>query len=162
MQEQTTHTPEIVYTPLPRDPNRAIEEMIITIDRLRGIYERETHALEEVDAQGFMAEQEEKFLIATLYQNRMQEAMQRKLELRTANPELKSRLERMQSEFSELTFRNMKALKKMQKTMDRLSNTIRRVAREETKKQRTFSYGANGTLNDDSKKRISMSVSETA
>lgn len=147
---------------LSADPDKAIGEMISTIERLQSVYERETLALENVDAQAFLAEQDEKFEIAKIYQNRVQEVMQRKTELRTANPALKDKLEQMQADFSELSFRNMKALKRMQRTMERLGNTMRRVAKEETRKQRTFSYGSNGALKDDSKKRISMGLSETA
>jgi DNA repair exonuclease SbcCD ATPase subunit len=162
MTSQQTYTPEAPLAPLPRDPDKAIQDVIATIARLQSVYQRETQALEEVDAKAFLAEQDEKFEVAKIYQARVQEVMQRKNELRAANPELKAKLEDMQAEFSQLSHRNMKALKRMQRTMERLGNTIRRAAKEETRKQRTFSYGANGTLKDDEKKRISMGISETA
>lgn len=147
---------------LPRDPDRALEEMAVIIKRLMDVYKRETHALESLDSQGFLAEQEEKTEAARIYQHAIVEVMTRKDEIRTAHPDLKLKLEMMQDGFAELAASNMKALKRMQRTMDRLGSTIRRIAKEETEKQRTFSYGSNGTMRTDTRKVISTGLSETA
>lgn len=156
------NVPGTVFQPLPRDPNRALEEMAVIIKRLMDVYKRETKALEDLDSQGFLAEQEEKSEAARAYQHAIGEIVARKDEIRTANPDLKLKLEMMQDGFSELARVNMKALKRMQKTMDRLGNTIRRIAKEETEKHRTFSYGANGTMQTNTRKGISTGLSETA
>lgn len=146
----------------PRDPNKTLTDMIETVRKLQSVYERETDALENVDTQGFLAVQEEKLNSAKEYQTGIEAIMAHKNEMRLADLGLKKELERMQERFTELSFKNMDALKRMQRTMERLGTTIRRAAKDEAKKQRAFSYGANGIMKDDSKKQISLGLSETA
>jgi prefoldin subunit 5 len=153
--------PTLSGTP-PKDPDKALSEMIETIRRLKDIYERETEALLNVDTHGFLAVQDEKLDTAKQYQTGVEAIMLNKAEMRKADPALKNELERMQGHFTELSFKNMDALKRMQRTMERLGHTIRKAAKNEAKKQRAFSYGANCAMRDDNKKRISLGLSETA
>lgn len=163
-EHQNTNAPAAgLLQALPSDPNKAMQQMMDTIDQLRNVYEQETEALGNVDTKSFLALQDDKQRAAEIYKNEVEEALTRKEELRKADPALKRNLEKMQADFSELSHKNMEALKRMQKTMDRLSGTLRGAAKEAVEKQRTFSYNQNGYVQSNKKKRISTgSISETA
>jgi hypothetical protein len=146
----------------PKDPNKTLSDLIATIRQLRAVYERETEALTNIDTQGFLGVQDEKFQCAKNYQAGVAIIMNHKNEMKKADPVLKKELETMQADFSELSHRNMIALERMQRIIQRLGNTMRRAAKDEAKKRRGVSYGENGAMKDDNKKRISLGVSETA
>ena len=100
---------------------------------------------------------------AQTYRSEIEEALTRKSELRKADPAMKRKLEAMQADFSELSHKNMDALKRMQRTMDRLGSTLRSAAKDAAVKQRTFSYDQSGHIHKNTHKRISTgSISETA
>lgn len=147
---------------LPRNPNSAMQEMMNTIDHIRGVYQRETDILEVADMQSFIAIQDEKFQAAELYQSDVTEIMSRKDEMKKADPVLKSQLEAMQKDFVALTQKNMEALERMRRIMDRLGGKIREAVRDEAQKQRAVSYGESGHLDHDERKAISTGISETA
>lgn len=68
----------------------------------------------------------------------------------------------MQSDFSKLASKNMRALESMQKAMERFGGTLREAAREAVKKERSTSYTANGKMSVDTTKSISAgAISET-
>ncbi|MCC6598370.1 MAG: hypothetical protein IT559_06240 [Alphaproteobacteria bacterium] len=142
--------------------DKSLEDMMLTINQLFKIYELETEALERVDTKTFLALQDEKIATARLYQSGMQNLLERKNEMRKAAQPVRARFEQMQADFSVLSRKNMEALSRMQRTMERLGGTLRKAAKDATKKQRALSYGANGIVPDDDKRQISMGVSETA
>lgn len=146
----------------PRDPNKVLGELIETIRQLKSIYERETEALENIDTEGFLAVQDEKLSAAQQYQAGIQTIIAHKNEMKNADAVLKNELTRMQEQFTELSYKNMDALKRMQRTMDRLGQTIRNAAKNEAKKMQALSYSRRGTMNSSDKARISIGVSETA
>lgn len=148
--------------PLSRDPGKAILEMMETIKDLHNVYILETAALEKIDTQAFLALQDEKAQKARQYQSNVEEMVSRKEEIRDVEPDLKQKLEQMQRDFFQLTQKNMDALKRMQRTMDRLGGTLRKAAKEAAKKQRITGYSETGALRDNDEKRISISLSETA
>lgn len=148
--------------PPPGDPNRTLSEMIETIRRLHSVYERETDALVNIDTAGFLAVQDEKLECAKAYQVGVEHIMAHKSEMKKADTALKKELETLQARFSELSFQNMDALKRVQRTMERLGSTIRKAAKDEAKKMQSFRYGADGSLPENDKRRISMGLSETA
>ena len=147
---------------LSQDPNKAMQEMMDTIDTLRDVYETETEALLGFDTNTFLQIQDTKLAQAELYQNRIQQMLARKDELRSVNPEMKKQLEKMQKDFAELSHNNMIALKRMQRTMERLTGTIQDAARDAAKRQRSLSYGQTGRMDDGGSKKISVNLSETA
>lgn len=144
------------------NPDTALEGVMATIRQLFTVYERETEALENVDTNTFLSLQDEKITSARAYQTGMENLLARKDEIRKASPATKQRFEQMQADFSALSQRNMEALSRMRRTMDRLGETLRRVAKDTARKQQVISYGADGTLREDDRKRISTGVSETA
>lgn len=132
------------------------------IDRMRGVYVRETEALEDMDTKGFIALQDEKIQATNIYKSGVEDILRRKCEMKAVNPALKRDLERMQADFAALSSKNMDALKRMQRTMERLGQTVQRAAKESVNKQRAFSYGESGKIHNDERKSVSIGVSETA
>lgn len=147
---------------LSADPNKAMQDMIATIERLRGVYTRETEALEAMNTREFLSLQDEKLQTANLYKAGIEDILRRKHEMKTAQPALKKQLERMQDDFAALSSQNMAALKRMQRTMERLSQTVQRAAKDSVNRQRAFSYSPDGHLQRDERRSISTGISETA
>lgn len=147
---------------LSQNPNVAMQEMMDTINALRGVYQRETDALEAGNTRAFLEIQNEKLQVARLYQEGVEQIMKRKEEMKKTNPLLRQRLEDMQKNFVELSAKNMEALKRMGRVTERLGNTVRVAAKEAAVKKRVFSYGETGALKSTEKKTVSMGLSETA
>jgi len=148
--------------PLHRDPNKAMQQMMDTIDALRSVYERETDALEKMDTNTFLSLQADKEIHALAYQAGINEIIARKDEMKKVDPALKDRLNTMQKEFSDLAVQNMAALERMNRAVTRLNGTIREVAKQEVKKQNAFNYNEIGRFEDSERKNISISISEEA
>jgi hypothetical protein len=159
MNEPQIHS--TIFT-LPAEPDRALEQMILTIQHLRDVYVRETEALESADNKTFLALQEEKYTAAQNYQDGIEQIMARKDEMRTASAILKSSLLKLQQEFSSLFERNLEALERMNKTALRIGEKIRSAAMAEANKHRTLSYGETGHVTHDGKKMVSAGLIETA
>ena len=147
---------------LPASPDKALQEMMNTIDVLRDIYTMETKALESTDTQKFLEIQEKKLLSADRYRQSIEQMMARKDEMSKADPVLKERLKEMQNDFSALADKNKEALSRMQRCSERLSNTLRNAAKKAIQKKRSVAYSETGTLRKNSTKHIPMSISETA
>lgn len=147
---------------LSSNPKKAMQEMMDAIDELRFVYEQETSALMESDAKRFLALQDNKLATARNYQRGIEQMLERKEEMKNADPELRTKLRDMQADFSQLARKNMVALERMQKAMDRFGGTLREAAKEAVKKDRATSYTANGAMAIDEVKQISTGISETA
>ena len=147
--EQVRHDVQQSQRPsvkLSRDPNKAMQEMMGTIDLLRNAMIEETKALKDTDTQTFMALQDNKLEVARDYLEGMAQLMNRKDELKNADPKLKDRLEKMRNEFAETAYDNHAALNRMKNGMKRLGDRIMEAARETAKKEKQFIYGATGRL----------------
>ena len=153
---------EQTIRPLSAHPDSAAEEMLRTIEILHGVYSEETQALESSDIKRFMALQDNKIEVASLYHDGMRQMLERKNELRAINPALKSKLEDAQKKFSELTQRNLQALDRMNRTTERLGETILSAVKREAQQRNTVNYGEGGTLHHVEKRRISMGLNENA
>lgn len=147
---------------LPTNPERAIQEMMVRIDELRAVYMEETDALEKSDTARFLKLQDTKLESARRYQLGIEEILSRKDEMQRIDPMLKTRLQKMQADFSGLAHSNMTALKRMQRTMERLGGTVRNAAKDAVNKQRSYSYGESGILKSNEKRVVSTGISETA
>lgn len=157
-----THTKAHAGALLSAAPDKAMNEMMETIDELRSVYLEENKALEAVDTRGFMALQDKKFETAKLYQRGIEEILARKEEMRKVDPSLKRKLQRMQADFTTLAAENKESLKRMQRTMDRLNDTIRNAAKDAVNKKQATSYGECGRLQNTEKRIVSTGISETA
>lgn len=148
---------------LSSNPKKAMQEMMDTIDDLRTIYQQETQALMTSDSKGFMALQDIKLAAARNYQDGIAQMIARKEEMKDVDPALKTQLRAMQADFSKLATKNMRALERMQKAIERFGGTLREAAREAVKKERATSYTAKGKMSVDETKSISAgTISETA
>ncbi len=150
-------------TPLPADTNAALREVMNTMNRISDLYEEETKALIDIDSKRFLELQEKKLEQSASYQAHLSEMINRKDELRFADPSLRTKLKQMQTSFHALAARNLEALERMQRCTDRLAQTIRNAAVRTAQSQRNFSYGNTGTLNNATRNKvISTGLSETA
>jgi len=145
---------------LPHDPNRAMQEMMLTIDRLRHSLSNETAALKDADTETFMTLQDEKLDVARDYLEGMTQLLQRKEEMKKADPLLIDKLELMRSEFSETAQENHAALMRMKNGMKRLGERIMETARETSRKERQIIYGGNGQMQSGLK--TTMGINESA
>jgi hypothetical protein len=160
---QVMDSGEVVSHIFSADPNIAMREMMQTIDTLRGIYVQETSALEQADTQAFLALQDDKLEAARKYQRGIEEMIDRSAEMSRVSPALKKRVDDMQKEFSALAQKNMDALARMSRCVDRLGNMLRNAAKEAATRERTVSYNETGRLHGRNNKAVSTgSVSETA
>lgn len=147
----------------PFNPNKALEEMIATVDSLRSVYRLETEALAASDTKKFLALQDDKLLAARKYQHGVEAMASRRDEMKAASPRLRERLQGMHADFSALAAKNLEALERMRRSTERLGDTIMQAARDAAKRKRTISYAGNGALSSHSeRKAVSMGVSETA
>lgn len=147
---------------LPSDPNRAMQEMMSTIDHLREIYIRENEALDTADTKSFFALQDDKYRAAEQYQSGIQQILTRKDEIRAVDPALKQRLERKQKEFSEIARKNAEALERMNRCMERLGDIIRGAAGKAAAQERGLRYDGSGRMQPAGNKAVSTGLQETA
>lgn len=148
---------------LSSDPNTALRQVISTIEKLQGVYERETDVLHTVDGKAFMAMQDDKIGAIREYQCGMSQLLSRRDEMGAADPALKKKLKTMHAVFSQQSRENLEALARMKRCTERLGNTLRQAAISAVQQQRTYSYGENGTITGNARnKAVSSGVSETA
>lgn len=162
-QNATTRQGKPVPAKLSSNPKKAMQEMMDTIDELRFVYEQETSALLKCDAKAFMALQDNKIVFARHYQSGIEQMLSRREEMKKVDFDTRKKLEDMQADFAQLARKNMAALERMQKALDRFSGTLREAAKDAVKKQRATSYTATGAMAMDEVKRITTgTISETA
>ncbi len=145
-----------------KDPNKAMQEMMDTINDLRDVYVKENAALDVADTKTFLELQESKLEAARDYQNGIENILSRKEQMKNTNPLLRKRLVEMQKGFTELTTQNMESLKRMQRSTHRLGELLMDAAKESVKSQRTHVYGETGAIRGGERKSVSMGLSETA
>lgn len=155
-----TITADMEKFALSGDPKKAIQEMMATIDALRSLYLEENEALEKSDTRSFMMLQERKIETARKYQSGIAQILERKDEIRAADPALRQRLVAMQEEFSSITSRNVQALERVQRGVKRLGERIMNAARDAAQKD-VVNYGKKGVLNK-YKGPVSIGLSEKA
>ncbi len=151
---------ETAVKPLPSNPNAAMIEMMYIIDNFRSLMLRETDVLESADARGFLDLQEEKLTIARQYERGMSQMLERKEQIRAADPSLRQRLEAMQRTFHDVTQRNLSGLERMKQGTQRLHERIMMAARDTAINETRFTYGAAGTMQNGG--RASIGISEQA
>lgn len=144
---------------LSKDPNKAMEEMMRTIDQLRGSLVEETAALKEADTTTFMHLQDKKLDVARDYLEGMGQMLARKDEIKQADPKLIERLEKMRSEFAEIAHENRAALERMKNGMKRLGDRIMETAREAARKEKQIIYGSSGQMQSGLKATIGVNES---
>lgn len=144
---------------LPNDPNKAMQEMMTTIDRLRLSLIEETRVLKDADTKSFLSLQDKKLDIARDYLDGMTQLLSREDELKNADPTLKDRLEKMRIEFADTAHENHAALERMKNGMKRLGERIMETAREAARKEDQIVYGASGQMQSGLKASIGVNKS---
>lgn len=145
---------------LSRDPHKAMQEMMATIDALRTVYIEENEALTKADTRAFLGLQSRKIEVAGKYQSGIAQILARKDEIRAADPTLRARLVGMQEEFADLTATNIQAINRLQRGVKRLGDRIMSAARDAAQKE-AVNYSKHGQLNK-YKGPVSIGVSEQA
>ena len=156
--EQAAMPPAKRYT-LSKDPNKAMQEMMTTIDRLRATLIEETNAVKKADTKTFMAMQDNKIAVSSEYLDGMTQLLSRTNELKDADPSLKDRLEAMRLDFSEIAQENHAALNRMKNGMQRLGERIMEKARTAAKEHDQIIYGSSGHMQTSLKS--SMGINES-
>ena len=144
---------------LSRNPNKAMTEMMQTIDSLRQSLVEETNALNDADTQTFLNLQDQKLDVARNYVEGMNQLLARKDELKDADPTLKQKLEKMRGEFAEIAHDNHAALQRMRNGMKRLGERIMEKAKESAKRERQIVYGSSGHMQAGLKASIGINES---
>lgn len=146
---------------LSRDPQKAMSEMMDTIDRLRLIYEAENEALSSGDTKGFLALQNKKIPAAYDYQSGIQQIGARKEEFNEIDSATREKLLAMQEDFTALIRENLGALERARKGVDRLNQRIMESARKAARTEQRVKYGSSGNL-EENQGRVSIGVNESA
>lgn len=145
---------------LSKDPGRAMQEMMDTINDLKSVYLEENAALMDSDLRTFLKLQERKVNAAEKYERGITEMKIRKDEMKNVEQEKKERLISLQEEFVELAKINMESLDRMRSSVKRLSDRVMTVARETVQKEQA-KYGAAGAL-ETNDRRVSIGLNESA
>lgn len=146
---------------LSADPKQAMQDMMMTIDALRSVYVAETTALQSSDTDAFLNLQDEKIIAAQRYHNGLSDFLNRKDEILSVHPDLKSMIRRKQEEFSAVARDNLDALDRMRRTVDRMGSRIMQAARD-TATRDSVSYGNKGSMTGYNNKPITMGLNESA
>lgn len=135
---------------LSKDPAKAMQQMMDTIDTLREIYSAENKALETADTESFVALQQRKIETAYQYRAGSQQIISRKDEIKKLDPSLRKKFIQKQQDFSLLANENIKALNRMKDGLNQLNERILQAARKAALRQ-SLHYGENGTIGEDSR-----------
>jgi hypothetical protein len=145
---------------LSSDPNKAMQQMMKTIDTMRDVFLEENDALKSSDTSGFLSLQDKKISIARDYQNGTRQLLERKADLKHIDVALKDALRSKQKEFSDIMSENLQALDQMRSGVKRLNDRMVRGACDAVQKS-NLNYSANGSLHKN-KGPVSIGLSESA
>ena len=157
--EQNETNQEVTRLTLSRDPNKAIEEMMTTIDNLRATLIEETKVLKEADTKSFLKLQDQKLVDARHYMDGVRQILSRKDELQAADPSLKNLLEEKRLQFAEVTHDNHAAIQRMQNGMKRLGERIMENARDAARREKQIIYSARGQMQSGTNASIGLNES---
>jgi len=145
---------------LSRDPNKAMQEMMVIIDTLRTSLVEETNVLKDADTKTFLTLQDRKVEVSRDYLDGMTQLLARKEDLLNADEDIKQQLETKRNEFAEVASQNHAALERMKSGMKRLGERIMESAREAARKEEQIIYGSSGHMQVGAK--ASMGINESA
>lgn len=138
----------------------ALQQMMGMVEALRETYTLETEAIKRMDARLFMSLQDQKNEQAYAYKRAFISLSGKKDELKNLEPSLKQQLNKMHAEFSELSRANLKAMDRMQRSLERLKKTIHKAARDASQSGRAISYTDTGALPSQSTLNLSIGLNE--
>ncbi len=145
-----------------RDPNKAIQQVMNTIDHLRQLYDSETQAIQDSRMNDFLSMQDRKLELAQKYQDDAQYLIKKGKDIKEkVDPKLRTQLESMEKEFSEAAHKNMEALQRMSRVMKRMHDRIMMAAKKSALTQ-SLQYGSTGKFGGEKQKVVTTGLSETA
>lgn len=144
---------------LSRDPNRAMQQMMESIDCLRKIYIEENTALAAADTKTFLGLQDKKIAAARHYQSGAAQLLERREDLKHIDIALKQQLQDKQEEFSGIMAENLKSLDRLRGGVQRLNDRVMRSARDAAQ-HKNVNYSAGGELNKN-QRPYSLGLSES-
>ncbi len=145
---------------LSQNPNQAMQEMMQALDALRTVYNEENSALVSADTRRFMDLQDRKIEAAQRYHDTAAQLIERRDDLKSADPALRRQLQDMHGEFRILTETNLSGIERMNKCVKRLSERVVQSARDAALRD-TANYRRNGTLHR-TDRPVSMGLNESA
>lgn len=147
---------------LPSDPEKALLKTFEVICDLEHIYHDEIDAMKKSDTKAFLLLQDKKLQNAELYQSCVHQIMKRKAEMKDVNPDIKNMLKQKQAEFAELSRTNLNEIKRMQRAVSRLGETVRKATKDAAKRLRGVSYNEAGQMHNQEERTVSVAINETA
>ena len=141
------------------DPNKAMQQMMDTIDTLREIYVEENEALKSSDSKGFLVLQDKKIAAVKNYHDGAQQLLERKGDLQHIDTAVKQQLMEKQEEFSGIMSENLKSIDRLKRSVGRLNDRIMSSARDEAQKK-NVNYSKQGQLNKN-ERAVSIGVNES-
>lgn len=145
---------------LPRNTERAVQEIIGIVNDLTICLTEENNALDNADVPRFMALQDRKIEITHRYNDGVQQLLARKDELKTLSPEKKQELLKTRESFSALTRDNFEHIERMRSSVERLNGHIMTSARKHADKK-GVNYSNHGHIQKESR-GLSMGLNESA
>ena len=142
--------------PLPADINQAILQTIMSVTALCDILAKENEALEQCKSAAFFALQDEKVETGRRYEALVAHLMSKPLELKSADPKLKSQLQGLQDRFGDVTQKNLFLLERMNNATSKLKEHIVGAVRKAAEVEGQFSYGASGKMQKGVKSSIGI------
>lgn len=158
MATDTAFSKDKAFT-LSGDPNKAMQQMMETIDRLRDVYVEENAALSVSDTKKFLGLQDRKIAAVDKYQSGARQILERGESLRHIDLALRDQLREKHEEFSGIMAENLKSLDRLRGGVQRMNDRIMRSAREAAR-ARNVNYKANGSLGQN-ERPVSLGLSES-
>ncbi len=143
-------------------PKRAVEQMIQIVDIIHDVYRDETAFLARSDINGFKSIQGRKLEAAQAYEQGLNQMLARRNEMRGVEESLKNKLRLMHGDFNQLAQENKKLLDRMQRTTERLSETICNAAKDAVQNRVASGYGASGRVETPRRTNMSVGIEKTA
>lgn len=144
---------------LSADPEKAMQQMMDTIDALRRIYVEENAALDTSDTKTFMRLQDRKIKAALNYQTGAEQLRARREDIARLGSGTRKKLIDKQEEFSGVMAENLKAIDRLRRGVQRLNDRIMTSARESAQKNNA-NYSRSGLLNKN-ERPVSIGLSES-
>ncbi len=147
------------YT-VPADINVALLHTIIAVTALRDVLMKENDALAASNTVLFLELQDEKVEVARRYELLVNNLMSRGEQTKMADAKLKSQLQRLQGDFSNVCHRNLELIERMKNATGALSERIMKAARKSADAATQFAYGSSGKMQKGN--RATIGVEERA
>lgn len=142
--KQVKIEPQREFT-LSKNTDRALAEIIGTINELRKVYEDENTALQACDTKRFLSLNARKLQAVSDYKACVRQVVQRRAEFSRVHPEIRTRLLALETDFTELATRNLELLSRLNKSVQRLGARLKRAAIDAVQKK-SVNYSASGNL----------------